>query len=584
MATQTAHRAARIRRPARLAWDASALTRWAGSRIRWKIILPYALLVIALAAGGNYLATSLVQGPLDERFQNQLVQAGRAASDSVVRHEEAQLETARSVAFTQGLAPAIEDRDRAFVRGVAESIAVNTRSEFVDVLDTQGNRVAGVVLSDPGTLDYSSVPASDDPGAWPLVALALGDTEGAKYAQIVETTLGPSLMTASPVFDGDDLSGLVLVATSLSTLAAEIKAEALADVTVYDFAGDPIASTLASEVGGELTVSAEVLTGEGEGVFRDSRVVAGRRYDFVYGELVVRGRLAGYYSVALASDFIFDADSDARWQMTLLFGAGMALALAAGFVVAGSLTRRIRQLVLTAERVTEGDLTARTEVRSQDELGKLGACLNRMTDRLEGQYMATMRALASAVAGSDPYTVRHSFRVGELAVLLGRRLGANDRMLAQLEIGGYLHDIGKIGVRDSALLRSENVQNDLKPFLSSHPHIGSEPEITKVRGPLIDFIGEESVHIGDGGASDETPIVGRIVVVADLYDALTADRHAGEGTSLSSEEALEVMRRWAAGRLLHFGTVEVLAQIVPQWERSQGRGSDYAQLKRERQE
>jgi HAMP domain-containing protein len=583
MATRAAQTITRIvRRPRQASWDAGVLTRWVGRHIRWKIILPYALLVIALAAAGNYLATSLVQGSLDERFQNQLVQASRSGSDSLVRHEEAQIEIARSVAFTRGLPDAVTTRDRTFVRGVIQGIAANTGTELIDVLDARGQRVAGILQADAAELDYIPLGAADDPDAWPLVALALQDPDGAKYAQIVQTSAGPVLMTANPILTDGRTSGLVLAGTTLATLAAGIKADAFADVTIYDATGNPIATTFADPAA--LAIDTAALGSRNSGAFRDSRVIDGRRYDLIYGDLVVRGRAVGHYSVALASDFIFDANSNARWQMTVLFGVGMAVALGVGFLVAGSLTRRIQQLVATAERVAQGDLTARTPVASEDEIGKLGVCLNSMTDRLEGQYMATMRALASAVAGNDPYTIRHSRRVGELAMLLGRHLQGDERMLAQLEIGGYLHDLGHIGIRDSLLLRSDAVDEAVKPFLRSHPHIGAEPDMTKVRGPLADFIGTEAVGVQDRGSPDEPPIVARIVAAADLYDALTADRPERDALPLSSEDALGLMRTWAAGRLLHFGTVEALAQIVPDWERSQGRGSDYAALARKRRE
>src|SRR5688500_8297954 len=79
--------------------------------IRWKIVLPYAVLVFVLAAAGTYIATGLVQDSLDERFNNQLVQASRAASDAIVRQEDEHLSTARSVAFTQGVPQSVEARD-----------------------------------------------------------------------------------------------------------------------------------------------------------------------------------------------------------------------------------------------------------------------------------------------------------------------------------------------------------------------------------------------------------------------------------------------------------------------------------------
>jgi hypothetical protein len=61
------------------------LLSWPFRHIRWKIIVPYAVLTALLAAMGSYLATDLVTGSLSERFDNQLAESARVASDSVVQ-------------------------------------------------------------------------------------------------------------------------------------------------------------------------------------------------------------------------------------------------------------------------------------------------------------------------------------------------------------------------------------------------------------------------------------------------------------------------------------------------------------------
>lgn len=553
--------------------DAHALIRWPARKILWKIVLPYAFLVVVLAAAGTYLSTELLQGSLNERFQNQLVQASRVSSDAVVRREEAHLSVARSVAFTQGLPQAIEASDATTIQNLITALAANSTTERIDVLNTAGARVAGTHLTDPAALTYAPV-TGDNPASWPLTDLILNDPNHLKVAQLVTTSYGPMLVTEGPVLDGDKFVGAVLVGTSLQTLVEQMKAQALADVTIYDFNGRAIVSTFVTdEQQANLNASASEPVSVGAGqVLQESRTIWGRHYDLVYGDLIVQGRDVGNYSAALPSDFIFSAGASAQWKMTLLFGLAMAGVLGTGLVLASSFTRRIQRLVTTAERVTAGDLTARTTIGAGDELDKLAGCLNRMTDRLEGQYMATMRALASAVAGSNPYTVRHSRLVGELATLLGRHLGVDELTLAQLEIGGYLHDVGKIGVRDTGVVALDAISSQDRAFIDSHPHIGLEaPDTKDLHVPVIDFIGGGEGSRIPPAKHDKFEIVGRIVAVADLYDALTADRP--DGLPMTSEEALAVVRRTTVR--LHCGTVEALAHILPEWERSRGRGSDY---------
>jgi hypothetical protein len=77
------------------------------SSIRTKIVLPYAVLTLAVAAVGTFVVTQLVAGSLRERFVNQLVDAGRVASDSVVRKEREHLEVLRAMAFTEDVDVAV---------------------------------------------------------------------------------------------------------------------------------------------------------------------------------------------------------------------------------------------------------------------------------------------------------------------------------------------------------------------------------------------------------------------------------------------------------------------------------------------
>ena len=81
---------------------------WPLRHIRTKIIVPYAMLTVVLAMGGAYLVTQLVAGSLQERFDNQLAEAGRVASDAVVRKEREHLQVVRAMAYTDGVPQAIE--------------------------------------------------------------------------------------------------------------------------------------------------------------------------------------------------------------------------------------------------------------------------------------------------------------------------------------------------------------------------------------------------------------------------------------------------------------------------------------------
>src|SRR6266540_6945048 len=112
---------------------------WPFRHIRWKIVLPYAFLTVVLAVIGSYLATRAVTDSLEERFLNQLKEAGGVVSDKVVRKEREHLETVRAVAFTEGVSDAVQSGDRAGLDALVQPIAANATVERLEVLDAQGN-------------------------------------------------------------------------------------------------------------------------------------------------------------------------------------------------------------------------------------------------------------------------------------------------------------------------------------------------------------------------------------------------------------------------------------------------------------
>ena len=219
---------------------------WPFHHIRWKIVLPYAFLTVVLATAGSYVPTRLVTGSLSERFDNQLAEAGRVVADTVVRKEREHLATVRAVAFTEGVPEAVRAADKTKVAGLAGPIAGNAKVERL--LDAAGQRLKTFSLTDEKSLTYEELTDTDNPAAWPLVQETLqGDADqlGDKYAQIVQTSEGFVLYTAGPITAGGKVVGAVLVGTTLDSFVRQTKTAALADVTIYDFLGGPLASTFA---------------------------------------------------------------------------------------------------------------------------------------------------------------------------------------------------------------------------------------------------------------------------------------------------------------------------------------------------
>jgi putative nucleotidyltransferase with HDIG domain len=554
-----------------------SLVSWPVRHIRWKIVLPYALLTALLAAAGSYLVTDMVTGSLEERFDNQLAEAGRVASDGIVQKERQHLEIVRAVSFTDGVADAAAEADETALATLVAPIAVNSGIERIEVLGPDGQRLQTFARSEDGALEYAPLVDDDDPSAWPPVQEVLAgqvDQFGDKHAGIVETADGFVLYTAGPIRSNGEIAGVTLVGTTLETLARDLKELALADVTFYDFEGNPLASTFAIEnaTESEADISANPDAAEDAlngATVREERTLFERGYDLVYGRMIVRNSVVGLYSAGLPTNFIFDAGSTTRTQVLVLFAVAMAAVLAIGFFVTHRLTAPILRLVRTSRQVAAGDLTVRSGIRSSDEIGVLATSFDEMTEKLQRQHLSTVRALTSAIDARDPYTLGHSVRVGQLSMMLGRQLGLEDKILSRLEIGGYLHDIGKIGIRDAVLLKPANLTPEERSIIEEHPTIGlSILEAVDLPEEVLEFVEGHHERLNGTGyprglRGPEISIVKRIGAVADMYDAITTERPYRKPST--PDEALSMLRS-EAGTLLDPQVVNALAMVLREWE------------------
>jgi putative nucleotidyltransferase with HDIG domain len=554
--------------------------------LSWKIIVPYALLTVLLGAVGTYMVTTLVAGSLQERFDNQLAEAGRVAADSVVRKERNHLEGVRAVAFTEDVGQAVAAGDTQSLTRLLEPLMTNLGLERAEIVDRGGNRLLGLTREGPDAdLTFRPVDAADT-SQWPPVQRVLEageDEQGDKFAGLVETPEGLTFFTAGPIRSGTEIVGVVLVGTYLDSLARQAREEALAEVTFYDFKGRPLTSTFAG--GG--SASEEVNLGIGSSTVdsilgkhgettRESRSVWKRGYDLVYGPLIIRNQVVGLYSVALPTQFIFQAGSATRWQMSAVFAVAMLLVLLTGYLLAHAITGRVGRLVRAARKVASGNLSARSSVAGEDEIAVLAkafddmtASLRSRTHQLREHHFNTIKTLTAVVDARDPYTAGHSMRVGELARLMGKRLGLRGGTLDALRVGGYLHDVGKIGIRDAILLKPTGLSDVERLVVDGHTMLG-----VRILGELnlmpevLDFVLCHHERLDGSGypqglRGGKLSLVARIAAVCDVYDALTTDRPYRP--ALAPREAAALLRA-RAGTLFDRTVVMALEEIYVGWE------------------
>ncbi len=169
-------------------------------------------------------------------------------------------------------------------------------------------------------------------------------------------------------------------------------------------------------------------------------------------------------------------------------------------------------------------------ISQMNEIKKINRELKDTNSMLEKAYLESIETLRYTVEAKDSYTRGHSDRVSELSVLLGKKVNLSEEDLKTLKIGGLFHDIGKIGVPDSILLKESKLTEDEYSEIKNHPSIGahilSTATIFKELIPIVKHHHER--YDGHGYPSqlqgDDIPYLARITAIADSFDAMTSRR------------------------------------------------------------
>ena len=148
----------------------------------------------------------------------------------------------------------------------------------------------------------------------------------------------------------------------------------------------------------------------------------------------------------------------------------------------------------------------------------------------EGEFLMAIQSLAAALEAKDPYTAGHSHRVAQFAVLIGRRLGLQEKELEDLHTVALLHDIGKIGIAET-LLNKPGVLNQREfDAIRNHPTIGARilAPISRMAPYILATKHHHERYDGrgypDGLRGDELPLSVWIMSVSDAFDAMTSSR------------------------------------------------------------
>ena len=189
----------------------------------------------------------------------------------------------------------------------------------------------------------------------------------------------------------------------------------------------------------------------------------------------------------------------------------------------------------------------RYQAHLEDMVREKNAALSRALDQVTDSYQFTLEAMADMLDTREKRTGAHSKRVARMAVVLARKMGASLEEIEYIGTGALLHDIGKVGIPDSILLKEGPLTDAEREVMKTHPHLGYN--IIKA-GPGLEpaseiVLAHQERFDGTGyprRLKGEAICLGaRIFAVVDTYDAIRSDRPYSKSRS-AAEALAEIVR------------------------------------------
>ncbi len=384
---------------------------------------------------------------------------------------------------------------------------------------------------------------------------------------VSESLQEPVIVIGEPVRVAGRVEGVALAVASLQPIRAITRQSGgagLFEVYVVDNRGRIIAHSdpdqqLGADVSNVeivrifLSSTADSRSRPGEPA-RRSGTAGTTRFDIPLPGGAARHMLGTYMRVPDDSDWgvIVQADVakayataiDLRNKSLLLVAVVTALAILLGFLFAGQISRPVQKLAAAARRLAGGDYGTRVAVRSGNEVGILADAFNQMGEEIEKAiaeivrraaenkelFMGSIRMLANAIDEKDPYTRGHSERVAYYSACVAKHLGMKPEDVERVHLSGIIHDVGKIGIEDRILRKAAALTDEEYEIMKQHPSKGEH--ILEAVPLLKEKAGEGLMHHENvdgtgypkGLKGEEIPLFGRIVSVADAFDAMTTER------------------------------------------------------------
>jgi len=282
------------------------------------------------------------------------------------------------------------------------------------------------------------------------------------------------------------------------------------------------------------------------------------------------------------------------------------LAGALGALVAVRFSKPLRMIKFGIDSVKSGHYEYEFQETGPPDIRQLAQTLNAMmrslrqstrdlrahADAMTEMFMGSVTAMVAAIDAKDPYTRGHSRRVQAISTAIGRQMGLDDTQIRELEISALMHDIGKLGIDESLLRKPGLLTSSERKALEQHPVFGAQimRHIPMFQNMLPGMLHHHERWDGsgypDGLTGESIPLYGRIIAVADTFDAMTSSRPYQE--TLTPDEARELISNWSGTRydpvvvhafLKQFDAIcEICDALTPDTEKQAANGLRMAQF------
>ncbi|MDM8519935.1 ATP-binding protein, partial [Anaerolineales bacterium HSG6] len=399
--------------------------------IRFKIIIPYIVITLGIAAIGTYVVTWLVTDSLEERFVNQLQAAGSLMTEAVVSQEQLRLDVSRVIANTSGVAEAAGSGDWQTIEGFVRPImGTNTGIDHVLLVDNDSKEVRRF-YRDVGQLEpgfNTQINSGVNLKNWSSVSQVLADSEGkTKVVEIAIDDVTRELMiyTVAPLPGIEGLGGAVLVGNYLRDQARSLKELSTANAILLNPQREILASTLQLGPDDQANLKRLLPTNkyqqilvkqyqedsEDREILFDNIQLGSQEYKLTYAPFILQGHSQGLIVVALPTNFVTETTNLNRSIFIAVFSFGVVIVLGIGFYVAREIIRPITRLVTVSKAITAGDLDQRSGLTGDDEVAVLAANFDAMTTELQhknqtleeqaGKLQAILSSMADGVIVRD---------------------------------------------------------------------------------------------------------------------------------------------------------------------------------------